>query len=95
MVATIATTLSEAADAAKGTLGGNESHEITYEAYIEALEILPPVYGEQTETQRGRFWLGEAHDHDRNGRAICLECWEERKTGRYFCRLSACKDYRN
>lgn len=92
----IATTLAAAyAAAVPDWTDLTNAYEITYEVYIEAMEIVPPVYGPQTETKRGRFWLDEAYTHNNRGNAICLECWESRETGKYFCRLSECLGYRN
>jgi hypothetical protein len=88
--ANVASTICEAYARAKETYCTEDAHEITEEAYFEALEVLPPVYGKQTDTQRGRFWVGEPYSHQGEA-AVSLECWEQRgNTGRYFCRLSVC-----
>lgn len=96
---TLPDTLSAAYRATRETA---EPVEISSEAYYEALEVLPPIYGAATETKVARFWVGEASDTSPSGVAICLECWEERGegyrqtvgTGRYFCQETECPKYR-
>lgn len=60
---------------------GDGPHEISEAAYWDALECMPPIYGDN-----GHQWVSEASYH-RGGRAIALEYWQE--GARYFCRLSA------
>jgi hypothetical protein len=84
--ANVADTLAEAFSRAAETYTTDDKHEISEETYSEALCVLPPIYG------RGRFWVGEAYTHNSRGFAVCLECWQE--NGKYFCRLSECRNYR-
>lgn len=81
-----AETLHDACVLAETTCGQmSEVHEITEEAYWEALEVLPPIYNNK---KRGGFWVSEPYCHDTNGRPICLECWQDQDS-KYYCRYSA------
>ena len=78
----IAKTLSEAYRMAERTIGEPTPYEVSDDAYMEGLEVLPPIYGKR------RFWVGELWDHADGPRSLELWVTGEGKDARCWCRIS-------